>query len=84
MKLALLSADHRLAVLGGLVHELKEMLLEDFTTSRVEHVPRECTQVAHELAKLGASYQLGHDYVAYDVTGCIMGLVANDLAGSLV
>lgn len=35
------------------MHELKELLAENFVVSHVLYAPRECNRVAHELAALG-------------------------------
>ena len=51
---ALLGDDFRLSVLGGLVHELKEILAENFISPQVKFVPRKCNRVAHELASIGS------------------------------
>ena len=53
VKQALQVSSFRLSSMGGLVHELKELLNEDFSEARVIHVPRECNKVAYELARSG-------------------------------
>ena len=70
---ALHSLNHHLAVLCGLIHELKELLLDDFMSSKVDHVPRKCNKVAHELARISALYQIGHAFLSHDVPDCILG-----------
>jgi hypothetical protein len=45
--------DFRLAVVGGLVHELKVLLSDSFASVLVRYAPRECNKVAHELASIG-------------------------------
>jgi hypothetical protein len=56
VKQALQAPDYRLSAMGGLVHELKEPLCDDFADVRVVHIhiPRECNKVAHELARTGS------------------------------
>lgn len=40
-----------------LVHELKDILTDEFAEVSVEHVSRICNAVAHELASLGSFFQ---------------------------
>ena len=42
--------DFRLSLVGGLVHEVKELLAENFTQALVLYAPRNCNRVPHELA----------------------------------
>lgn len=39
---ALHATDFRLSSMGGLLHELKEMLAEEFTEVKVSFAPRSC------------------------------------------
>ena len=45
---ALQGDDYRLSSIGGLVHELKKLLAENFVVYQVQYMPpRECNLVAH-------------------------------------
>jgi ribonuclease HI len=71
--------DFRLAVVGGLVHELKELVVENFASFLVKYAPRDCNRVAHELASIGSrSHDLAPSVLA-GVPNCIMVLVSGDL-----
>jgi hypothetical protein len=81
------------SILGGVVHELKELLAENFILPQIKYVPCECNRVAHELASIRS---LGNEEMPSAMAGvpempstmagvpeCIMNLVSNDLAGSV-
>ena len=36
------------------MHELKEIIAENFVNFQARYVPRECNRVAHELASIGS------------------------------
>lgn len=80
---AILGDEFRLSILGGVVHDLKELLAENFTSTQVKFVPRECNQVAHELASIWSLGTEGMPSVMAGVPDCIMYLVSSDLAGSI-
>ena len=69
--------DFRLAVVGGLVHELKELVVETFAFFLVKYAPSDCNRVAHELASIGSR---SHDLApsCWPVANCIMILVSGD------
>ena len=70
--------DFRLAVVGGLVDELKDLVVENFASFIVKYVPRDCNRVAHELASIGSrSHDLAPSVLA-GVPNCIMVLVSGD------
>ena len=72
--------DFRLAVVGGLVDELKDLVVENFASFIVKYVPRDCNRVAHELASIGSrSHDLAPSVLA-GVPNCIMVLVSGDFA----
>ena len=72
--------DFRLAVVGGLVYELKELVVEIFASFLVKYAPRDCNGVAHELASIGSrSHDLAPSVLA-GVPNCIMVLVSGDFA----
>ena len=72
--------DFRLAVVGGLVHELKVLLSVSFASVLVRYAPRECNKVAHELASIGCKSQGLAPLVMAGVPDCIMFPVSGDLA----
>jgi hypothetical protein len=72
--------DFRLAVVGGLVHELKVLPSESFASVLVRFAPRECNKVAHELASIGCKSQVLAPLVMAGVPDCIIFLVSGDLA----
>lgn len=72
--------DYRLAVVGGLIHELKDMVSENFASCLVKHVPRDCNRVAHELASVGSRRSASAPLVLPGVPDCIMVVVSGDLA----
>jgi ribonuclease HI len=69
--------DFRLAVVGGLVHDLKDLIAESFTTFSTNYVPHDCNKIAHKLASSGSR---SHDLAPFVLAGvpkCI--LFASDL-----
>jgi hypothetical protein len=72
--------DYRLAVVGGLVHELKVLLVEYFASFLVNYVPRECNRVAHELASIGSRSQELAPSILAGVPNCITFFVSSVLA----
>jgi hypothetical protein len=72
--------DFRLATVGGIVHELKVLLVESLSSVRFAHVPHECNKVTHELASLGQSRNVFAPLVLAGVPHCIMDMVSGDLA----
>ena len=72
--------EFRLSLVGGLVHEVKELLAENFMQPLVKHAPRECNHVAHELAALGSKSEEAQPSVLAGVPERIMFLVSGDLA----
>ena len=70
--------DFRLAVVGDLVHELKELVVENFATFLVKYAPCDCNRVAHELASIGSrSHDLAPSVLA-GVPNCILFLVSGN------
>lgn len=72
--------DFRLAAVGGLVHVLKEMLVDNFANCSIKYIPRECNRVAHELAAIGSRSSVHEPSVLPGVPFCMMVLVSSDLA----
>ena len=72
--------DFRLAVVGGLVHELKDLVVENFASFIVKYVPRDCNRVAHELASTGSRSHDLAPLVLAGVPNCIMVLMSGNLA----
>ena len=58
-------------MVGGLVHELKVLLVESFASFLVNYVSRECNRVAHELAFIGSRSQELAPSVLAGVPNCI-------------
>jgi hypothetical protein len=75
-----LGDEFRVSVLGGLVHELKDLLAEHFILPQVKFVPRECNRVAHELASIGSMCTQRMPSVMAGVPDCILHLVSNNSA----
>jgi len=71
------------SILGGAVHELKELLAENFILPQIKYVPRECNRIAHELASIGSLGNEGMPSMMAGVPECIINLVSSDLAGSV-
>jgi ribonuclease HI len=67
---------------SGLLWELKESLLCNFSISSIAFRPRSCNLVAHSLASLGAKLRLGASPIKDSIPACINVLVANDLMSS--
>jgi hypothetical protein len=65
-----------------LVHELKDILTDEFAEVSVEHVSRICNAVAHELASLGSFFQGEVVFSPGNLPDCIHVLVTSDLSGS--
>jgi ribonuclease HI len=72
--------EYRLSMMGGLMHELKELLPENFVVSHVIYAPHECNRVAHELATIGRVCQEAEPLVMGNVPDCIQYSVSSDLA----
>jgi hypothetical protein len=53
LKIALESNSFALAPTGGLLHEIKSMLLDSFNSWRFSFCPRECNKVAHAVTAQG-------------------------------
>lgn len=81
-KQALQGGGFRLSLLGGLIHELKELLTEEFSAIQISHVPRRCNKVAHELARLGSYCQEDVVFVPGTLPDFVHVLVTSDLTGS--
>lgn len=82
VKQALQSSDFRLSAMGGLVHELKEHLVDEFTEARVVYTPHDCNKIAHELAKSGSLAQDELLFGPGNLPDCIRVMVASDFSGS--
>jgi len=80
VKQAATSDAYRLSAFGGLIWELKDLLAMYFSNVVVYHTPRVCNKVAHELAAMGSSLDLGVDLIMDEIPACMFTLVANDLA----
>ena len=65
---------------SGLIWELKNFLVSNFTAYAVAHNLRSCNMVAHSLAAFWASLSQGTDPVLDSIPFCIRSLVAKDLA----
>jgi ribonuclease HI len=77
---ALLHNAFSLSMVGGVVHELKELLAENVISTQVKYVPRECNRVAHDLASIGSVSNEGIPSVLARVPDYIMFMVSNDSA----
>ena len=75
--------EFRLSLVGGLVHNLKEIIAENFVNFHVRYVPRQCNRVAHELASIGSRSVESDSVVTAGVPDCILYLVSSDLADSV-
>ena len=64
------------------MHELKEILADEFAEASVEHIPRTCNTVAHELASLGRLLQGDAVFSPGNLPDCIHVRVTSDLSGS--
>ena len=60
------------------MHELKELLAENFMYPQLKYVPRECNRVAHGLASLGSMSIEETSSVLTGVPDCILYLVSSD------
>jgi ribonuclease HI len=74
------SSDFDLCSAGGLIWELKDMLINNFTSYVVVHNPRSCNSAAHSLAAQGVFLISGATPVQDSIPRCTRILVANDLA----
>lgn len=66
-------------VMGGLVHELKDLVIGNFGSFIGKHAPRECNRVTHELALIGSRSNNLVPSVLAGVPSCITVLVSCDL-----
>ena len=77
---ALQSSTMDLATCGMMIKDTRFMLREHFVCSGIISIPRSCNSVAHDLAKLAMSWDLGDLYVwAHPLPEFINTLVARDL-----
>jgi hypothetical protein len=76
---ALQGDDFRLAVVGGVVHKVKDLLEGNFGSITIKYASRECNRVAHELALIGSKSVISAPVVMAGVPNCIMVLVSSDL-----
>lgn len=63
LKKALLSSSMDLAVSRMIIRDTRELLLGHFVCNDVLSVPRVCNSVAHELARMGMSWDPGESCV---------------------
>lgn len=71
--------EFRLSLVGGLVHNLKEIITENFVNFHVRYVPRQCSCVAHELASIGSRSVESDSVVTAGVPDCILYFFLNNL-----
>jgi hypothetical protein len=74
------SSEFDRSSLGGLIWELKDLLVSNFTSWSIAHNPRSCNLAPHSLAALGACLSPGADPILDSIPNCIHSLVAKDLA----
>lgn len=63
---AIKSSSHDLATGATIFTEIKTVLQSQFPSFEVYFAPRSCNNVAHELARLGVSWDTGQSYVWVD------------------
>lgn len=64
--------DFKLALVGGFVHDLKELIAESFFIFQVRYFPRDCNRVAHKLVYIGSRSHRLAPSVLTGVPGSIM------------
>ena len=63
LKQAISSSSMDLAACGMLIGDIRELLQDQFVCEGVELIPRSCNAAAHDLAKLGLSWDPGESCV---------------------
>jgi hypothetical protein len=80
VKQAILSNAFDISEVGGLVRELKELLLLNFKRVSVEHTPRNCNKAAHALTALGMRCEVGTNPILDVIPNCIQNSVVDDIS----
>uniref|UniRef100_A0A0E0G6I0 RNase H type-1 domain-containing protein n=1 Tax=Oryza nivara TaxID=4536 RepID=A0A0E0G6I0_ORYNI len=79
VKQAVISTDYDLSICGGLVLELKQLLVTNFVSFQ-SYMSRECNRVDHVLALLGSACLAQSELVLVAIPVCITRLVAKDIS----
>lgn len=82
VKQAVESEDYRLSALGGVITELRSLLISEFVSFRLELCPRSCNKVADAIAVFGCKIPSDDPITWGDVPRFVEGLVTSDLAVS--
>ena len=80
VKFCINTEDFDISTASGLIWELKDLIVCNFSSVNLVHVTRSCNTVAHSLAALGASLSSDTMSVRDSIPSCIHNLVAKDLA----
>ena len=72
--------EYRLSALGGIITELRLLLMSEFVQFRVEVCPRLCNKVADALAAFGCNCPSDDQITWGDVPCFVENLVTSDLA----
>jgi ribonuclease HI len=80
VKQAMLSEKYSLAMVRGLVEELKWLTATNFISFDCVHVSRTCNKAAHMLAALGVGGAEGEDHVSCNIPDSVDVFVADDLS----
>jgi hypothetical protein len=82
---ALITSSRDLAPEGALFIGIREFLADQFICNSIQNVPHSCNSIAHEIAKMGMSWDPGQSVVWTDpLPEFVNTLVARDLAEHLV
>jgi ribonuclease HI len=75
------SKDYDKSEIGVLVKEARSLCIMNFSSFQFSFSRRTCNIAAHELAKLGANSESEDSYWDVSAPGCIVNILASDLAG---
>ena len=78
VKSAVESNEYRLSALGGVITELRLLLMSEFVEARVQVCPRLCNKVADALATFGCNCPSDAQITWGDVPRFVENLVTND------
>jgi ribonuclease HI len=82
IKVAVEGDYYRLSAMGGVITELRLILLYEFVEAKVEVCPRICNRVADALAAYGCKYPSDDSVTWESVPHFVEGLVTSELAES--
>jgi len=81
VKTALEGEEYRLSSMGGIIAEIKQLMVSEFNQCKVSFCPRGCNRVAHALAEIGCKLPSSPYATWDDVPHDLEDLVISDSVG---